>query len=158
MTLRSGYRAFFSLYGKRQTPEPGFDGILGLCELKDEDIQNELSDRSALFAEFEDYNPLKNGAIPFLLESRRLILLVPPVRSDGQMEVADYDIVKEEKKFPNLVEFFRYEVKTWKSILKKAKSRRKPEVKIKSVREAMDAVLMPNPSSATLKEVERMIS
>lgn len=86
------YRAFLSLYGKWEgLPGCGGADLLGPDDHRSPHIKKTLAWKSDMFAEFEPENPIEKGAIPLALgDDRNMVLLEPPARADGEMDVVEY--------------------------------------------------------------------
>ncbi len=107
VALPPSYRAFLSLYNGGSFGFGGGAPILGTEDHKTPHTVSTVQWKSNMFNEFEPVNPLELGAIPFLIGgSRNMILLEPPVRSDGEMDVVEYYLTAEEGRHPSLVAFF----------------------------------------------------
>jgi hypothetical protein len=122
------YRAFLSLYGFWD----GFCGtkLLGPADHRDKYVRAILKRKSGLFHEFERVNPIEAGAIPLAMgDDRPMVLLVRPVRANGEMDVVEYDVTKEMWRYPDLVTFMKARLETTLGYLAPRKTKKKTKPK-----------------------------
>jgi hypothetical protein len=138
--LPGSYRAYLLLFGRGKK---SFGSPLGPAEHGSKDVRAALGNKSALFEEFGDGDPIAAGAIPFIVDgdSRKMVLFVPPLRKTGEMDVVDYDITEEQDRFLNLSSYFEAELEGLREAVAdqlKERTRRG----IRTTRQAIDAVLV----------------
>jgi len=106
--LPPSYRAFLSVFGGWEgVPGCGGADLLGPAGHRDAHVRSTLSWKSDMFNEFEPRNPIALGALPLAIgDDRNMILLEPPMNSDGEMAVVKYYLTTEEGRFKNLLEYF----------------------------------------------------
>ena len=103
--LPPSYRTFLATYGRWE----GFAGtdLLGVKDHGNPHIKRRCADLSALFDEVKVADPLEAGAIPIgLSDGRNAILLEPPLRDDGEMDVVTYVTTEAQARHSDLLALF----------------------------------------------------
>jgi hypothetical protein len=146
--LPASYRAYLACFGSEK--KDSFNAPLGPADHQSKETKEALARKSSFFDEFEETNPIEDGAIPFILQpdTRKSVFFVPPMRKNGEMDVVDYDITEEQQRFKDLHAYFSGELDVLRDCIEhehKAKRRRG----IVTTRQAIDAILSKKKPSKT---------
>jgi hypothetical protein len=112
------YRAFLELHD-------GWENLVGDAKiLAVEDhgskwVKKRLDGLSVLFHDTDD-DPIAKGAIPVVLgvDARQFVLLDPDVRhADGELDYVDYDLVRERRRLPSLIQYLEHKLQVLRTII-----------------------------------------
>ena len=118
-TIPPSYRAFLELHNGWENLA-GDAKILAVEDHGSKWVKKRLDWLSVLFYDQGD-DPLEKGAIPLLLgpDAREVVLLDPSVRhKNGELDLVDYDLVREVRRFPDLVKYLEAKLHVLQAMIK----------------------------------------
>lgn len=134
-TIPPSYRAFLELHNGWENLA-GDAKILAVEDHRSKWVKKRLDWLSVLFYD-HGVDPIEKGATPLLLgpDARQFVLFDPAVRhKDGELELVDYDLVREVRRFPDLVKYLEHKLRVLQAVIKAETKDRATTEKSETVR------------------------